>query len=106
RNYLTGVEFVLPGEFDHAMDRGLRVDHGVVLLDGAFQNALVTLLVPVDAFRDGQQVVDAVGALDHLQRSLHAATGKKQRVHRAKRRLRRGETFPLRYRLRSYGGEG
>ena len=59
-----------------------------VLLDGALLNALATLLVPVDAYLHVQQIVDAVGALDHLQRSLHAATGKKQRVHRAKRRLR------------------
>jgi hypothetical protein len=78
------------------MDRGLRVDHGVVLFNGALHDALVTLLVPVDAYLHVQQVVDAVGALDHLQRSLHAATGKKQGVHRAQRRLRRGETFPLR----------
>ena len=96
RNHLAGVELVLSGEFDHAMHRGLRVDHGVILLDGAFQNALVTLLVPVDAYLHVQQVVDAVGPLYHLQRSLHVATGEKQRVHRAKRRLRRGETFPLR----------
>ena len=51
RDHLAGIEFVLPGEFDHAMDRGLRVDHGVVLFDGALHDALVSLFVPVDVDR-------------------------------------------------------
>jgi hypothetical protein len=30
-NYLAGVDFSPPDEFDHAMNRGRGVDHGVVL---------------------------------------------------------------------------
>jgi hypothetical protein len=48
RDNLVGVDFVLPGEFDHAMNCGLRVDHSIVLFDGALGDALVPLLIPID----------------------------------------------------------
>src|SRR5271156_393316 len=106
RNNLAGVDFVLFDQFDHAVDGGLRVDDGVVLLDGAFQDAFVALLFPINTYAPVQQVLDAIGAFDHLERSLYASTGKKQRVHQTKCRLRRGEPLPLRQRLCSHDGEG
>ncbi len=52
-------------QFDHAVDGGLGVDDGVVLLDGAFQDAFVALFVPINAYAPVQQVVDAIGALNY-----------------------------------------
>jgi hypothetical protein len=36
----AGIDFVLLGEFDHAMNSRLGVDHGVVLFDGALDGLL------------------------------------------------------------------
>ena len=74
RDYLAGIDFVLLGEFDHAMNTRLGVDHGVVLFDGALHDALVSLLVPVNIDLHPQEMVDAQRALHHLQRSLDAAS--------------------------------
>src|SRR5580658_5881541 len=86
-------------ELDHAVDRRLRVDLGVVLLDRAGDDALVALGVPVDAQGPVEQVVEAEGSLDDAQRPLDSAAGQEQRVHRAERGLRRRESLPLRQRL-------
>ena len=86
-------------ELDHAVDRRLRVDLGVVLLDRAGDDALVALGVPVDAQGPAEQVVEAEGSLDDAQRPLNPAAGQEQRVHRAERGLRRRESLPLRQRL-------
>ena len=69
-------------------------------------DALISLLVPVDVDLHPKKVVDSQRALDHLQRPFHAASGKEQRVHGTERRLRRGETLPLRQRLCPNDGEG
>src|SRR5271156_210027 len=50
--------------------------------------------------------VDAQWALDHWQGTLHTSSCEEQRVHRAERRLCRGESFPLRKRLRANDSEG
>src|SRR5580658_406113 len=86
------------------MDRGLSVDHRVVLLDGALNDALVSLVVPVDVDLHSQKVINSQRALDDLERSLHSATSQEQSVHGAERRLRRGETLPLRQWLRPHDG--
>ena len=86
-------------ELDHAVDRRLRVDLGVVLLDRAGDDALVALGVPVDAQGPAEQVVEAEGSLDDAQWPLDPAAGQEQRVHRAERGLRRRESLPLRQRL-------
>ena len=105
-NHLTGIDLVLRSEFDHAMHGGLRVDHRVVFLNGALDDALVPLLVPVNVDLHSQEMVDAQWALDHLQGTLHTSSCEEQRVHRAERRLCRGESFPLRKRLRANDSEG
>ena len=86
-------------ELDDAVDRRLRVDLGVVLLDRAGDDALVALGVPVDAQGPAEQVVEAEGSLDDAQWPLDPAAGQEQRVHRAERGLRRRESLPLRQRL-------
>src|SRR5580704_14660398 len=95
REHLVGIYFVLPDEFDHAMDRGLRVDHSVVLFDGALQDALVPLMLPVDVDFHPQEMVNTQRALDYLQGPLDAASGEKERIHGTECRLCGGETLPL-----------
>ena len=106
RDNLVGVDFVLPGEFDHAVDRGLRMDHRVVFFDRALHDALISLLVPVDVDLHSQEVINAQRALDDLERPLHSATSQEQSVHGTERGLRRSKTLPLRQRLRPNNGEG
>src|SRR5580700_11144715 len=65
-NHLPGIDLVLRSEFDHAMHGRLRVDHRVVFLNGALDDALVPLLVPVNVDLHSQEMVDAQWALDHL----------------------------------------
>jgi hypothetical protein len=47
RNDFGWIQLVLLDEFDHTVNRGLRVDHGVVLFDRALKDALIVYLVPV-----------------------------------------------------------
>src|SRR5260221_11935424 len=54
------------------------------------------MVVPIDAQLHVQQVVYAVWTLNHLHRAFHAASRKKERVHRAQCRLRRAEALALR----------
>lgn len=82
------------------------MDLRIVFLDATLDHALVALLVPVNVQLHPQQVVDSIWTLDHLQRSLHAAAGKKQRVRGAQCRLRRSKALPLRQWFGSDDGEG
>ena len=77
------------------MDRGLRVDHSVVLFDGALQDALVPLMLPVDVDFHPQEMVNTQRALDYPQWPLDAAAGEKERIHGTECRLCGGETLPL-----------
>ena len=66
---------VCGGQLDHAVDRRLRVDLGVVLLDRAGDDALVALGVPVDAEGPVEQVVEAEGSLDDAEWPFDPAPG-------------------------------
>ena len=72
-------------QLDHAIDRRLRVDLRVVLLDRARDDTFIALGVPVDAEAPVEQMVDSEGSLDHAEWPFDAAPGKEQRVHGTER---------------------